>query len=316
MLKNVWITFIGAALLLMSELALAQAATVANLQGTAQALPGAGAPRTLKQGDTVNQGETVSTGANSSIVLTFQDGQVVALTANSRLAVNTYSYNKEKPAESNVLLNLAQGGMRAITGLIGKARPTAVAYRAGNATIGIRGTDLEVGVGGDDLYVIAKEGAAQVSIPATRTGYAPMSGQMFGMSLPVAVNDADGPIQLAQATTFSVTQEQGFVRIQGINRSLSPDQIRTAVANALGLKDAAAQANSPQFSQIVNAIVNTLVQQLGVPAPSGQSQAPASFNVGNPTGSPRAGAGGGTPSLPACSSISPVTAQRPGVNCS
>ncbi|MBL8516638.1 MAG: FecR domain-containing protein [Betaproteobacteria bacterium] len=296
------------------------AAQVSNLTGTAQAIPGAGAPRALKQGDRVNQGETVSTGAGSSIVMTFDDGQIVALTANARLAINTYNYNKEKPAESNVLLNLASGGMRAITGLIGKAKPSNVAYRAGNATIGIRGTDLEIGAGGDDLYVIANEGAAEVEMAPARTGSLPLSGQMFGMSLPVSASAE--PIQLAQATTrFSVTVNQGFVRVQGINRNLTPAQIRAAVVQANNLAPAAQQLSAPQLQQILNSIVNTVraSQASGAgappppPPPAIDFQRPTSGQTGTGAGS-GSGSGGGS-TLPLCSSISPVSARLPGTNC-
>ena len=52
----------------MAEFAFAQAATLSSLTGTAQAIPNVGAPRTLRQGDSLNQGDTVSTGANATAI--------------------------------------------------------------------------------------------------------------------------------------------------------------------------------------------------------------------------------------------------------
>ena len=153
----------GAALLCAAELAAAQAATVFELSGSASATPSGGTARTLRKGDSINQGETVATGAASSVVIRFEDGQVAALSANSRLVISTYVYNRTDATKSNVLISLLQGGMRAVTGLIGKARPQQVAYRAANATIGIRGTDTNISVEGNIVAVSVSDGQVTFS---------------------------------------------------------------------------------------------------------------------------------------------------------
>ncbi len=132
---------LGVALFCMAQFAMAQA-TVYDVTGTASAQVGTGAARTLKKGDIVNQGETVSTSAKSLLILRFPDGQVASLVSNSKMTIDTYVYNPADAAKSNVLFSLLEGGMRTVTGLIGKARPQQVSYRAANATIGIRGTDI------------------------------------------------------------------------------------------------------------------------------------------------------------------------------
>ncbi|MBL8511081.1 MAG: FecR domain-containing protein [Betaproteobacteria bacterium] len=138
--------FLGLALLTLAELVFAQAATVYELIGSAKAIPNAGAPRDLRKGDTVNQGDTIVTDKETSLVLGFQDGHTVIMPGESRLAITAYQYNRDDPSKSNVLLSLLDGGMRAISGLIGKARPQQVSYRAGNATIGIRGTIVNTAI--------------------------------------------------------------------------------------------------------------------------------------------------------------------------
>src|SRR4051812_41263138 len=80
--------------LAFTELAIASA-VVTSLTGTAQVQVGSGPARVLRQGDRINQGDTVSTGSGSSIVLKFDDGQVAALTANSRMTVSTYQYSPQ-----------------------------------------------------------------------------------------------------------------------------------------------------------------------------------------------------------------------------
>ncbi len=154
---------LGAALFCVAEFAAAQAATVFELSGTAQVTSPGGAARILRKGDSVGQGETVSTGAASALVLRFEDGQVAALAANSRLLISSYVYNRTDAARSNVLISLLQGGMRAVTGLIGKARPQQVTYRAASATIGIRGTDTNISVEGNIVAVSVTDGQVSFS---------------------------------------------------------------------------------------------------------------------------------------------------------
>ena len=147
-----------AVLLALAGLAFADLASanaiVTSAAGTVQVqMPGA-APRTLRQGDEVVRGATVTTGPASTVVLRFNDGQIAALTANSRMTVSQYDYDAGTQRGS-ILLSLVQGGMRAITGLIGRNSPERVSYRAATATIGIRGTDVTI---------ITNEGHVMVSV--------------------------------------------------------------------------------------------------------------------------------------------------------
>ena len=161
------------AALLFADLAFCRA-VVTSVTGNAQAQAGTGPSRALRLGDVVNQGDTVSTSAGSSVVLRFDDGQVAALTANSRMQVTTYQYNE--PAQTgNVLLSLVTGGMRAITGFIGRRNPNQVGYRASTATIGIRGTDVMIVTLQGNVVVTVERGEISftfngqtITIPAGR----------------------------------------------------------------------------------------------------------------------------------------------------
>jgi hypothetical protein len=141
-------------------------ALITSLNGTAQAQTGSAAPRTLREGDTVYQGDTVITGSGSSVVLKFDDGQVAALTGNSRMTVTNYDYNASSGG-GNVFLSLITGGMRTITGLIGHRNPSNVTYRAATATIGIRGTDVTFATQGNEVVVEVTDGSVTVSVNGT-----------------------------------------------------------------------------------------------------------------------------------------------------
>ena len=193
--------------LLFTDLALAASAVVTSLTGTARVQSGAAAPRNLRIGDEVVQGDTVSTLAASSVVLKFDDGQVTALTANTRMQVTAYAYNA--PARSgNILLSLLVGGMRAITGLIGHNQPDNVRFRAATATIGIRGSDGMIVTDGTNVSITVTEGAftftyggETIVIPAGRGAFGangqitPGTAQEIFNKLPPSFQDAIGGLE-------------------------------------------------------------------------------------------------------------------------
>ncbi len=99
--------------------------------------------RTASSSVLLYEGDRILTSANSDAVVRMADGAVVAVRPNSELLVAAYRFSAREPREGSVLLELVRGGLRAITGLVGKANPSAVRVSTPTATIGIRGTDFE-----------------------------------------------------------------------------------------------------------------------------------------------------------------------------
>lgn len=155
-MKRMMVWVLGLVASLAASVAFASA-TAVTVNGSVTAQSGTAPARTVRQGDTVRAGETVSTGPGASAVLRFEDGQVAALGQSSRMVIQAFEYNAQAKS-GNIVLNLLSGGMRAITGLIGRTNPTKVTYRAGNYTIGIRGTDVTIGVSGSDVLVKVESG--------------------------------------------------------------------------------------------------------------------------------------------------------------
>src|SRR4029078_3725775 len=125
--------FLGIVLLLVAHFAFAQA-TATSVTGSVQAQSGTAPARSVGQGDELRQGDTISTGAASTAVLRFEDGQIAALSANSKMTISGYTFHPSA-GTGNVLLSLVSGGMRAISGLIGRTSPQNVTYKAASATI-------------------------------------------------------------------------------------------------------------------------------------------------------------------------------------
>ncbi|MCB1748412.1 MAG: FecR domain-containing protein [Gammaproteobacteria bacterium] len=135
----------------------AAVATVEELDGSAFAFtPGAPMQR-LARGDGVEQGAKVVTGADSSAKLVFTDGTQLELGERTTIAVDNYRYAPDEAEDEQGFTfstSIFAGVVRAVTGLIGKRRPTNVSFRTPVATIGIRGTHFTAEVQGSSATII------------------------------------------------------------------------------------------------------------------------------------------------------------------
>ncbi len=135
------------ALGLMSCAALANTGTVTQLSGTLSVRKSDGSVRILAQKSEVVSGDTVNTQKDSYAQIKFTDGGTITLKPNSSVKIQQFRFKQEEPKNDSFVFALAKGGLRAVTGLVGK-RGDQDAYSLGTATatIGIRGTSY----GADD----------------------------------------------------------------------------------------------------------------------------------------------------------------------
>ncbi|MFN0161613.1 MAG: FecR domain-containing protein [Burkholderiales bacterium] len=136
--------------------------TVAQMSGTVSVQKPDGAVRLLSRQSEVGRGDTVNTERDSYAQVRFSDGAVMTLKPNTRIRIEEYTFDQAQPTRDNSAMALVKGGLRMITGLIGK-RGNQDALRLGTATatIGIRGTTFSV----DDCVtsVCTKRGATRTS---------------------------------------------------------------------------------------------------------------------------------------------------------
>ena len=119
----------------------AGAGTVTHLSGSLSAQSPGGAARILSQRSEVNAGDVLTTERDSYAQINFTDGSSITLRPNSSVRVEAYSFAKDKPQEDSMFLRLVKGGLRTVTGLVGR-RGNQDAYKITTnvATIGIRGS--------------------------------------------------------------------------------------------------------------------------------------------------------------------------------
>ena len=174
------------AALLAPALAWAQA-TVQHLSGTLFVQRADGSVRLLSERSEVRQGDVITTERDSYAQLRFTDGAVVTLRPSSQVRLDSYRFVDAQPGNDNFAIALLKGGLRKVTGLIGR-RGTRDAFRlvTPTATVGIRGTDFSVihvepGSGpAPGTYFTVAEGAIGVVsggveqlVGAGQTGFAP-----------------------------------------------------------------------------------------------------------------------------------------------
>ena len=127
---------------------LAMGAGVARVDfavGEVTAVAPDGRSRALARGSEIDVGETVAT-RQGRAQLRFADGAYMSLQPQTEFKVEEFKYSGTgKPHESdNIVMNLLKGGLRTITGFIGRANRKNYRLRTDVATIGIRGTEYSV----------------------------------------------------------------------------------------------------------------------------------------------------------------------------
>lgn len=111
-------------------------------QGELSAKDMGGKERKLGLGAPVYEGDALATGVKSHAVVAFRDEGRVSLQENTVFQVEKFKYDKPA-AQENAVLRLLKGGVRVVTGLIGRVNRDNYQFRLANATIGIRGTGFD-----------------------------------------------------------------------------------------------------------------------------------------------------------------------------
>lgn len=124
-------------------------AKLVTAQGQVNVLDASGQARRLAVGGSIYPGETVETQAETKAVVAFRDESRLTLGSGTRFRVDNFVFDDKAPSEGRFLVSLLRGSMRALTGLIGRADTRNVGFKTSTATIGIRGTGLDMDCGGD-----------------------------------------------------------------------------------------------------------------------------------------------------------------------
>ena len=135
-----------------------------------------GRNRPLSVGSAVFSNEHIRTSSASSAQLLLLDKTSLSIGPHADLVLDRFVYNPDRSA-GRVVINATQGAFRFITG---SQNPTDYTIKTPVATLGIRGTILDILVSGNattgyTLTVILVEGGANIKLP---------SGQVLNLTTP------------------------------------------------------------------------------------------------------------------------------------
>ena len=119
------------------------AGRVMRITGQMVAKQSDGQIRKLTLGSPVFEGDTLQSDIASHAVVAFRDGGRITLQQSSVFKVEAFKYEKKGGVQENIALRLIKGGVRVVTGLIGRANRDNYKFRMSGATIGIRGTGFD-----------------------------------------------------------------------------------------------------------------------------------------------------------------------------
>jgi hypothetical protein len=100
--------------------------------------------RTLARKAEIFKEDTVESDASSTAQINLTDGTLLAITENTKIQLEKYNYDKVDKSKDSYVMSVAKGGLRTITGEIGKNNPSETKTKTPIATLTTLGTDFSV----------------------------------------------------------------------------------------------------------------------------------------------------------------------------
>ncbi len=116
-----------------------------------------GAPQELQIGTTLEQNDRITTDKNGAAEIEFVDGTSLTIGSNSEIVLDKMIFDRNKAR--NATLNVVRGTLRFVTG---NSDHSAYQIRTPVATIGVRGTVIDISIEKDDMVFNTVEGIGVV----------------------------------------------------------------------------------------------------------------------------------------------------------
>lgn len=174
-----------------------EAGTIARLSGKATITAADSSTREAKASESVSTGDLIATAAGAEVLVRFKDNSTMIVRSDSKVKISQFRF--EKKSTDTVNTSLVSGTLRAVSGQIAKAQPSNVKYDAGAATIGIRGTDIELAIvpeGGKDragIYNYVHSGETEMRLD---TGEQVVVGKELSGFTPAVLQPGEPRLQL------------------------------------------------------------------------------------------------------------------------
>lgn len=137
------------------------AARVMSVSGDVKVTDAQGNVRPMQKGAEIKSGEKIITAEGALAQVRLNDGGFMSIRPGTEMVIDRFQYDEKNAANSSLLISLIRGGMRSISGMIGKTNPDGYQIKSNTATVGIRGTDHEpmvIPVGASPLAALGQPG--------------------------------------------------------------------------------------------------------------------------------------------------------------
>src|SRR3989475_2319019 len=103
-----------------------------------------GAPqRAAQRAAEFYEGESIVTAVGALAQLRMTDGALMSVRGDTEIKLERFSYAGEQDRNASFLMSVLKGGLRTITGVIGRQNRERYRITTATVTIGVRGTDFE-----------------------------------------------------------------------------------------------------------------------------------------------------------------------------
>ena len=136
--------------------------------GQNQAVGPDGQVRKLARKAEVYADDLLTTGKKGRLQVRFTDGSRLSLRSDTEFKIAEYRFDAAEPTEGKAIYKLLKGGMRTLSGQIGKVDKEDYRLETTVATIGIRGTDF---------VIISKGAKVSGSVTAVKSTLPVMKGR-------------------------------------------------------------------------------------------------------------------------------------------
>lgn len=181
------------------------AGTVTDLSGPLLAKKADGTVKVLSQKSLVEQGDLLVTEKETYARIRFLDNSEVTLRPGTQFRIDKFSFEEGKPQNDSALFSLVKGGLRAVSGAVGKRSRERTSLNTPAATIGIRGTVYVAEYIPPSANDVAAWGRAMMASAGILTTYGSQGG---GMTMSDAVTGAPLPEILPARTAESMQVAQ------------------------------------------------------------------------------------------------------------
>lgn len=255
--------------------------TVTDLSGPLLAKKTDGTAKILSQKSTVEQGDLLVTEKDTYARIKFVDNSEITLRPNTQFKIDGFSYAEDKPQNDSSVFSLIKGGLRAVTGALGKRSHEKVSVNTPAATIGIRGTTYVAEYIPESNDAVAAYGMA--SVAALDLGAMPGFGG--------TMNDiAQSPLSAAVHSMMQLAQNAGSGSGNG---GLNPGLYVQVLDGAINVKNNGGSQNftagqfgfTPSFKQPPVILPNNPGLQFN-PPPSFSNTTGSKNNTGSNSSKP------------------------------